>query len=183
LSTLEEREKQRAYMREYRKTYLPRKRELAKSARLAKKDNYLRQERDYRSSHAAQIASKYREWASANRDRVKESKARYRAKKRDELREKNRAYQKANPGKVSARAMRRHAARLKATPAWSDPQAIAAIYDECARINRETGVRHQVDHIIPLRSDRVCGLHVAHNLQILTATENRHKSNNLQHAA
>lgn len=51
------------------------------------------------------------------------------------------------------------------------------IYDECKEISRETEVQHHVDHIIPLKNDKVCGLNVPWNLQVLTASENCSKSN------
>jgi hypothetical protein len=40
-----------------------------------------------------------------------------------------------------------------------------------------TGIKHQVDHIIPLNGKLVSGLHVAANLQVLTATATEAKGN------
>ena len=71
------------------------------------------------------------------------------------------------------------AALLQATPPWLTPaqkQAIRAVYEEADRLTRETGVPHEVDHIVPLRGKVVCGLHVPWNLQVLTARRNRSKS-------
>lgn len=77
----------------------------------------------------------------------------------------------------------RHARKLNATPAWlSDKHKsdIKAIYKDARRITVESGERHEVDHIVPLVSKFVCGLHVPWNLQILPADINRAKSNHLQ---
>jgi hypothetical protein len=64
-----------------------------------------------------------------------------------------------------------------ATPQWSDKEKIKAIYEEAVRLTEETNIIHEVDHIIPLTSKLVCGLHVPENLQILTRDENRKKHN------
>lgn len=72
--------------------------------------------------------------------------------------------------------------RLNNAPSWlTDEQKklIATYYREANRLTKELGVAYHVDHIIPLRSKVVCGLHVPWNLQILTGSDNRKKSNKI----
>ena len=76
----------------------------------------------------------------------------------------------------------RRATKLKATPIWlttEQKNQINNIYKNCLNITKQTGIKHNVDHIIPLKGKKVCGLHVPWNLQILTATENNSKNNRL----
>ena len=89
--------------------------------------------------------------------------------------ENNAAYSKRYPEKTRATRMLRIATTLRATPRWADIAAIKAIYAECVQTQNRTGVKHEVDHIVPLRGRTVCGLHVHWNLQILSRTENRKK--------
>lgn len=76
-------------------------------------------------------------------------------------------------------AMRR-VQELRAMPRWADRDAIAQIYVAAEQKTRSTGTSYQVDHIVPLRHPRVCGLHVEHNLQVITAGENARKGNRFQ---
>lgn len=69
----------------------------------------------------------------------------------------------------SYEAMTRRAGFAKRIPPWADKEAIAAIY-----AGRPAG--HHVDHAIPLFGRLVSGLHVASNLQYLTAKENMKKN-------
>jgi 5-methylcytosine-specific restriction endonuclease McrA len=46
-------------------------------------------------------------------------------------------------------------------------------------MTQTTGEQYVVDHIVPLRSEFVCGLHVPWNLRVITREENLIKSNQL----
>lgn len=65
----------------------------------------------------------------------------------------------------------------KAWPEWcAEHPDFKIIYDESKR-RRFKGEDVHVDHIVPLHSDIVCGLHVPWNLQIIDAVPNMQKSN------
>lgn len=68
-------------------------------------------------------------------------------------------------------------ARLRCSPK-QDRKAIKQIYAECRSINATSPIKYVVDHIVPLNNPKVCGLHVARNLQIITEEANLAKSNN-----
>lgn len=52
-----------------------------------------------------------------------------------------------------------------------------ALHREKLRIYEETGIRHALDHIIPLNHPHVCGLNVPWNIQIVPHWANAAKSN------
>lgn len=95
---------------------------------------------------------------------------------------KRKRYRQENAGLLNYHTAKRHAQKLQATPPWLTKEQkaeIRAIYVECRRLQEETGVAHNVDHIHPLQGATVCGLHVPWNLQILTQVENCAKHNSL----
>lgn len=124
---------------------------------------------------------KVKKFQRENREKVlpsiRASQKKYSIQKRDKVRAAQAAYKKRNPEKNTADASKRRAIRLKAIPKWADLKKIEEIYKEAQRLTKETGIEHHVDHIIPLRSKLVCGLHVENNLQIITAAENLKKGN------
>lgn len=120
-------------------------------------------------------------WIKNNPEKIREYERRYRIKnpeKRLEIQRKsNKKWAQRNRDKARARHNRYRANKKLATPAWADHSAINAIYAEAVRLEKETGIPHEVDHIYPLQSKYMCGLHVETNLQILTQKENVKKGN------
>lgn len=118
--------------------------------------------RAYYHQHRAERAAKMAEWYAKNREAV--------AKAGKAWREDN------HPRKAASRAKQR-AIQLSTTPAWADLEMIRSVYEDAARLTEETGIRHEVDHIVPLNSEVVSGLHVEFNLQVITRSQNRSKAN------
>lgn len=68
-------------------------------------------------------------------------------------------------------------AKEQATPLWANGKEISKIYWEAYTLRTEQNKKVHVDHIVPLRSKYVCGLHVHTNLRIVDAVENMKKGN------
>ena len=69
----------------------------------------------------------------------------------------------------------RKAKFICATPPWVDADQLEAIYIEAWRMRVLSGIPYEVDHIVPIQNEKVCGLHVPWNLQIIPASENAKK--------
>jgi hypothetical protein len=96
------------------------------------------------------------------------------------------AWKDRNPELVqaSANAWKRRA--RNAMPKWltaEHKKQIREMYLAARRLTITTGTKYVVDHIIPLRSEVVCGLHVPWNLQIMTHNDNCAKSNKMDEMA
>lgn len=116
-------------------------------------------------------------WREKNRDRVN-AQSRSRTKRNPERRKSaNSAWLKRHLPEHAERVRARYASQKNATPRWADKEKIMAFYREARRRTVETGVRHDVDHIIPLVHPLVCGLHVESNLQVLSIFQNSAKRN------
>jgi 5-methylcytosine-specific restriction endonuclease McrA len=87
-----------------------------------------------------------------------------------------------NPSEVKASTNDRRRRHKNATPKWLTKEQKAQIrqtYLDALTTSKVTKVHYVVDHIIPIRGESVCGLHVPWNLQIMTQEENLKKSNKL----
>lgn len=86
-----------------------------------------------------------------------------------------------DPGFMSRNRTARKKKVIQATFVGADPEFYEFFMEEIYSLSRyrteKTGIQHNVDHIVPLVSDKVCGLHTPCNLRIITETENKRKSN------
>lgn len=140
----------------------------------------------YRQANKQHIARKNAEWRTANPDALKLSRknnysyekcvARYQ-RTRDRRLFICKLYRENNRAKYAALSAKRRAQMRQATPSWFNPDIVEQFYVEAMRLTSELGIPYEVDHVIPIQSKKVCGLHCQFNLQVIPASENRTKSN------
>lgn len=99
----------------------------------------------------------------------------------EKAKEKRRKYGRSdyqrNADRYKAHSSARKRGQRCATPPWADFKEIRRFYCLAERLTRTTGVAHHVDHVVPLKSELVCGLHTQHNLRVITASDNLSKGN------
>ena len=114
----------------------------------------------YQKENKVKCNSASNKWRNENRDRVNTQ-----SKKR----------RKEAPGVYKSIKARRRADEIEAIPNWiteEELKLISEFYANCPE-------GYEVDHIVPLQGKNVRGFHCLINLQYLTISENRKKSNKL----
>lgn len=114
-------------------------------------------------------------WQKKNPDKIRLYVANWRKRNLDKVRARYSIYCKNNRAKLNAKGAKRRAKKHSATPPWLTEQHFKKIKDfyfKAEKMTLDTGVPHEVDHIVPLQGKNVCGLHVPWNLQVITASEN-----------
>ena len=108
--------------------------------------------------------------------------ARAQARPAEEKRAYRNTWKTQNQDQVLADNKVRRRKHRQATPPWitrKQKTEMRALYQAAIHLSKTTGERYVVDHIVPLRSEKVCGLHVAWNLRVITQAENLKKSNSM----
>jgi hypothetical protein len=144
-------------------------------------------------------------WAKANAEKVRASRIKYEERNAEKVAEyrnspefkqraveRAKAFKKSDPEKSRMNSLlwhKRHPAKSafisktyqarkrKAVPSWANLERIEALYSLAAMFTSNTGEKWHVDHIIPIKNDLVCGLHVYENLRVVPASVNLQKSN------
>lgn len=185
--------------REYdRQRYLARAEEVRERARLAYRadpEKARKRISQWQANNPEKVARYRARQLIAHAESERERLQRYGLEHPEKVREAKRRWKRANPGKrdawklanpIKAKAYeraavaKRRARLLEATPVWvtkDEFRKIRELHAKAARLTIERGEPYHVDHILPLRGRRVCGLHVFANMQVLRATDNHRKSN------
>jgi len=135
------------------------------------------QAKAYREANKERRADYHRQWRARNKETLFAQKKAWRDANKEHVTAKIKAWSEKNPSKWREYTSARKALQLRATPAWANLEAVAEVYTQAAFLTDVLGEPHHVDHIVPLCSKLVCGLHNQFNLQVLPAKENQEKSN------
>lgn len=124
--------------------------------------------KEYRERTIAERAAYMAEWREINREWV----LRY-----------SKEYRDTNKARYNFLCQKRKIDLIKRTPMWlteDDCWLMSEAYELAALRTAATGVKHHVDHIIPLRGKIVSGLHVPQNLQVIPWIDNQRKTNKFE---
>ena len=125
------------------------------------------------------VKDRKNQWYQDNREQVIEAAA---TRPQHIKREYQKAWKDRNPVWVRADTKARRRKHREASPKWlssAQKAAIRELYKIAITMTKTTGEQYVVDHIVPLRGESVCGLHVPWNLRVITQDENLQKSNKL----
>jgi Skp family chaperone for outer membrane proteins len=131
---------------------------------------------EYHYKNRESINKKQSERQKLNKDASNARSAKWRENNPDKRKDVANSWVKRNKSYMCQRTRLRFAKAMNAVPFWADKKKTQEIYDK-ARNMRMTGVDVVVDHVVPLVSDFVCGLHWHGNLEIINRIENIRKSN------
>lgn len=147
----------------------------------ANRERVLAKQKAYNSKPEVKAREKERH-AKRYRENREEIRARQNAKSqcpeyRARVNERSRQHYRQNKTHYIEKGAARRAARVQATPKWYKASDTKPFYDKARRLTKKTGIKHVVDHIVPLINPKVCGLHCKDNLQVITEEDNLRKFN------
>ena len=118
-------------------------------------------------------------WVKANKAKHNELQSKWYVDNKDKHLENSKIWYQANKSRKLETTTAREKRCVLATPVWADRELIKELYALAQKLTEQTGIPHEVDHIIPLQGKEVCGFHLEDNLQVITQAENRRKANKI----
>jgi hypothetical protein len=167
-------------MREYRRDKAEHIAITTRAYRVENAESTRETQRTYQQKNRKKLSQNRKEYRRKNAQHIRAVQATYRHTNKERRNEYYRVWRSKNSAQVTHHISLRRTRKVQATPKWVDLSSILAVYIEAKRLTKETGVQYHVDHIVPLKSPVVCGLHVPWNLQIIPAAENLKKHNRME---
>ncbi len=137
---------------------------------LKNKDKIKARSKAYRESNSAKLKEYHHQRYLDNTEEYTKKANEWRRNNPERFLEISRARDRRNQKQRNAALSARRAKQKNRTPAWADKKEIENFFKNCP-------VGHHVDHIIPINSDFVSGLHVVENLRYVPENENMSKGN------
>jgi hypothetical protein len=131
----------------------------------------------YQKSNRDKIRNRVRITRARSPEKYKEKSKKWARENPEIAKEKGIAWRKSNHHRLLSICAKRRAYKKRATVSWADMEKVRSLYKLSQDLSKETGITHHVDHIVPINSEYVCGLHWEGNLQVIPYNENITKSN------
>lgn len=170
-------DKQRERSRRYRRQNPEKSSAATRNWKLNNVERARERKKVWRQENREAISVRGAAYRAANKDKIAASNALYWENNREKISAASSAWKRNNKDKANAITARRAAAKKRAIPKWADLTKVAEFYAMALKLSVDTGQPHEVDHIVPLQSKYVCGLHVECNLQVIQRGPNRSKCN------
>lgn len=140
-------------------------------------DRFLAMKAAYRVNNPEKVKAARCVAYQANKASENAASRRYKLANKEAISVKYSLHRKAHPEQNREQRARRKARERRATPAWANRFFMAEAYRLARLRTSMLGHEWQVDHIVPIQSHLVCGLHCEANLSVVPAQVNLAKSN------
>lgn len=127
--------------------------------------------KDWLSRNRAEKNAKDAKWYAENKDRAHAAAKRWKESNKDYVAHITKGWRKRNHSHIIAYNAEKRARVKRASVVWHDSKMVKTVYQKASDMQME------VDHIVPITSDFVCGLHSWDNLQLLDKELNQSKKN------
>lgn len=144
---------------------------------------FILKEFEYKKQYRLDNNEKHKEYMKIWHEKNASKQIEYRKAYRESNKAYFKQYNELNKHLISARTRKRQAAKISRTPKWIDKEELWLIenaYELALTRTKLTGLKWHVDHIIPLQGNKVSGLHVFSNIQVILAKDNLAKANRFE---
>jgi hypothetical protein len=148
----------------------------------ANKEYTLSKGKEWRLKNKEKASQINKIWRTLNKSRKAATGKAYRRANKERIARRVKNWAKQNTAKRAASTAKRRAKHSKASPTWMTYKEFLQIerfYVLAEKLEKLFCKRYDVDHIIPLQGETVCGLHVPWNLRVISARLNQVKGNKL----